>query len=116
MKTVISTASLVLALGFSAPGIAVAMDHSGHAAMPAQAPASAGAQMADGLVKKVDKSAGKVTVAHGPLPNLKMNAMTMVFHVKNAAWLDQMKEGDKIRLMAEKVNGQYTIVHFEAAK
>ena len=81
----------------------------------AQAPAGADAQMVDGLVKKVDKSAGKLTVAHGPLPALGMPAMTMVFRVKDAAWLDQMKAGDKIRFMADKVNGAYTIVHFEVA-
>lgn len=81
----------------------------------AQAPAAADAQMIDGLVKKVDKSAGKLTLAHGPLPKLGMPAMTMVFRVKDAAWLDQMKVGDKIRFMADKVNGAYTVVHFEAA-
>jgi len=119
MKAITATASVALALGFSMPGIAAAGDHgdhSGHAAMPAHAPAAAAAQMADGLVKKVNKSSGKVTVAHGPMPNLGMQAMTMIYRVKEAAWLDQMKEGDKIRFMADKVSGAYTIVHFEAAK
>ncbi len=36
----------------------------------AQAPVAADAQMADGLVKKVDKSADKLTLSHGPLPDL----------------------------------------------
>ncbi len=40
--------------------------------------------------------------------------MTMVFRVKDAAWLDQMKVGDKIRFMADRVNGVITVVHFEA--
>ena len=35
--------------------------------------------MVDGVVKKIDKAGGKVTVAHGPLTNLNMPAMTMVF-------------------------------------
>jgi Cu(I)/Ag(I) efflux system periplasmic protein CusF len=74
-------------------------------------------QMVEGLVKKVDKPAGKVTLAHGPLTNLGMNtAMTMAFRVKEAAWLDQMKEGDKIRFTADSVNGALTIVRFSAAK
>ncbi|MHB0984464.1 MAG: copper-binding protein [Sulfuricella sp.] len=85
--------------------------HSGsHAA------ASAEAAMTDGVVKKVDKSAGKVTLSHGPLTNLGMPAMTMVFRVKEAAWLGQMKAGDKIRFVADKVNGILTVVQFEAAK
>jgi Cu/Ag efflux protein CusF len=45
-----------------------------------------------------------------------MPAMTMVLKVSNVAWLDQMKTGDKIRFMAENVNGAITVVHFEPAK
>ena len=81
----------------------------------ARAPAAADARMVDGVVKKVDRSAGKITLSHGPLPALGMPAMTMVFRVKDAAWLDQMKAGDKIRFMADKVNGAFTVVHFETA-
>lgn len=73
-------------------------------------------QMVDGQVKKVDKAAGKVTLSHGPLTNLNMPAMTMVFKVSNTAWLDQMKVGDKIRFMAASVNGTITVIHFEPAK
>ena len=57
-----------------------------------------------------------VPLAHGPLTNLEMPAMTMAFKVSNAGWLDQMKTGDKIRFMADNVNGALTVVHFEAAK
>ncbi|MBL8477059.1 MAG: copper-binding protein [Methyloversatilis sp.] len=84
--------------------------------MAAPAAASAEMQMVDGQVKKVDKAAGKVTLSHGPLTNLNMRAMTMVFKVSNAVWLDQMKSGDKIRFMADTVNGAITVVHFEPAK
>lgn len=112
MKSVIATTLIVLAVSLSAPGMA-AGGHEHHAA----APAAAQSQMVDGLVKKVDKAAGKVTLAHGPLNNLGMNApMTMVFRVKDPAWLSQMKEGDKIRFMADSVNGVFTVVHFEPAK
>lgn len=112
MKAVIATTFIALAATLSAPGSAA--DHDGHGAMSAQAPAAA--QMAEGVVKKVDKSAGKVTVAHGPLPHFNMKAMTMVFRVKEAAWADQLKDGDKIRFMADRINGAYTIVHFERAQ
>jgi Cu(I)/Ag(I) efflux system periplasmic protein CusF len=88
-------------------------DHASHR-MAAVATA-ADMQMVDGLVKKVDKSAGKVTLSHGPLTNLGMPAMTMVFRVQDARWLDQMKERDKIRFMADKVNGAFAVVHFELA-
>jgi Cu/Ag efflux protein CusF len=82
-------------------------------AEPVAAPAAAEAPFAEGEVRKVDKSAGKVTIKHGPLENLAMPPMTMVFRVKDAAWLDQMRPGDRIRFVAEKVNGAFTVVRYE---
>ena len=84
--------------------------------MAMQATASTEMQMVDGVVKKVDKSAGKVTLSHGPLSNLSMPAMTMVFRVKEAAWLEQMRADGKIRFVADSINGTLTIVRFEATK
>lgn len=107
MKTVIATVLITLAAAFSAPVIA-ASD-----AMRQQA--SAAPHMVDGVVKKVDKSAGKMTIAHGPLLNLDMPGMTMAFRVKEAAWLDQVRKGDKIRFMADNVSGAVTVVHLETA-
>ena len=72
--------------------------------------------MADGEVRKVDKPAGKVTIKHGPLPNLDMPPMTMVFRVKDPAMLDQVKQGDAIRFKAEKVDGNYTVTELKTAK
>lgn len=112
-------ASPLIALAAIPLAATAAGEHDGHGAltpamkMQSQAPA----RLVDGLVKKVDKTAGKVTLAHGPLTNLGMDmAMTMAFRVKDAAWLDQMKVGDKIRFMAEDVNGVLTLVRFEPAQ
>ncbi len=85
-------------------------------AMPAAVPAQGTAPMSDGEIRKVDKSAGKVTIKHGPIPNLDMPPMTMVFRVKEAAWLDQMKAGDRIRFRAEPVSGAFTVVEYEIVK
>ena len=74
------------------------------------------AALAPGEVKKVDKDAGKVTIKHGPLENLGMPPMTMVFRVKEPAMLDQLKAGDRINFLAEKWNGALTVMRFEAAK
>src|SRR4051812_323570 len=73
------------------------------------ASAAAPASMSTGEVKKVDKSAGKLTIKHGPLQNLGMDAMTMVFRVKDPVTLDQVNVGDKIRFVAEEPNGQLTV-------
>lgn len=51
--------------------------------------------MTAGEVDKVDKDQGKVTIRHEPLANLGMPAMTMVFRVKDADMLDEVREGDK---------------------
>ena len=69
--------------------------------------------MSTGEVKKVDKSAGKMTIKHGPLENLGMGAMTMTFRVKEPVTLDQVNVGDKIRFVAEEPNGQLTVTKLE---
>ncbi len=74
---------------------------------------SASDAMSTGEVKKVDKSAGKVTIKHGPLKNIGMDAMTMVFRVSDKSMLDQVKAGDKIRFVAEEPNGQLTVTKLE---
>lgn len=77
--------------------------------------AFANTPMADGQVKKLDKQKGNVVIAHGPLPN-GMPAMTMSFHAKDPRWLNQLKEGQKIRFVTEEVNGVMVLQHYEAAK
>ena len=82
-------------------------------AQSTQASANAPETMSTGEVKKVDKSAGKLTIKHGPLENLGMGAMTMVFRVKAPVTLDQVNVGDKIRFVAEQPNGQLTVTKLE---
>ena len=64
-------------------------------------------------VVKVDKGAGKLTLKHEELKNLDMPAMTMSFRVSDPAWLEALAAGQKVRIVAEKVNGQYTVVRLE---
>ena len=73
------------------------------------------AAMADGEIRKVDKDAKKITIKHGPLQNLDMPGMTMVFQVRDPAMLEQVKAGDKVRFQAEKVGGAFTITQLEPA-
>lgn len=77
------------------------------------AKASPGAALTEGEIRKVDKDAGKLTIKHGPIKNLDMPAMTMVFKVKDAAMLEQVAAGDKIKFGAEKVNGAFTVQQIE---
>jgi Cu/Ag efflux protein CusF len=87
-----------------------------HANMKHESGKAASAAMTEGTIKKVDKAANKLTIAHGPIENLGMPAMTMAFPVKDAAQLDQLKAGDKIRFRAEQVNGAITVVALEPVK
>lgn len=74
------------------------------------------APMVDAEVRKVDKDAGKITLKHGPITNLEMPGMTMVFRVKDPAMLDKVKEGDKIRITADKIGGAFTVMSIEPMK
>jgi Cu/Ag efflux protein CusF len=56
----------------------------------------------------IDTAAGKLTIKAGPIENLGMDAITMVFNVKEPAILSQVKVGDKIDFMAEEMNGVVT--------
>jgi uncharacterized cupredoxin-like copper-binding protein/Cu/Ag efflux protein CusF len=69
-----------------------------------------------GLVRKVDKVAGKVTIRHEPIENLGMPKMTMIFRVRDPAMLDRLKEGDRILFIADKVNGAFTVMQFDPAE
>lgn len=74
------------------------------------------AQSAEGEVRRIDKAAKKITLKHGEIKSLDMPAMTMAYQVKDAALLDKVKEGDKVRFTANKVGGTYTVTSIEAAK
>lgn len=81
-------------------------------------PVSAWAQSAlvEGQVQKIDTAQGKVTLRHGPIKKLDMDAMTMVFRVREPAQLQGLKPGDKVKFEADRVNGQITIIKIEKAK
>ena len=79
-------------------------------------PAAAAAAMSDGEVRKVDKEQRKITLKHGPIANLDMPPMTMVFRAADPAMVDRVKAGDKVRFSAEKVGGEYTVTRIEPSE
>jgi len=84
-----------------------------HAHGDAAAQSTAQAQMTEGEIRKVDKEAGKLTIKHGELKNLGMPAMTMVFRAQEPAMLDQVKPGDKVSFIADKIGGQLTVTRIQ---
>ncbi len=74
-----------------------------------------GASTVNGEVMKVDQSANKITIKHGPIKNLGMNesGMTMVFAVQDPQMLKTVKPADKIKFTAERVNGIITVTKIQ---
>jgi Cu/Ag efflux protein CusF len=102
--------TLVLA-ALNAPALAQQSDHSAHhgGAQVAQA----GAAWTEGEVRKVDKAANKITLKHGPIVNLDMPPMTMVFRVQDAALLGKVSAGDTVKFSVERIDGQITVTGIE---
>jgi Cu/Ag efflux protein CusF len=96
----------------------LAADHANHAnhAMPGAAAPAKSTALAEGTVKKLDKAKNRITLAHGPIANLDMPAMTMTFVVAKPATLTKVKEGDKVRFQAEERKDDLTITHLEVVK
>lgn len=71
------------------------------------------AQSVNGTVKKIDESQNKITLDHGPIKNLNMDSMSMVFRVADPAMLKGLKIGNKVRFDADRVNGQLTVIKLQ---
>jgi Cu/Ag efflux protein CusF len=72
--------------------------------------------MSDAVVRKIDASAGKITLKHGPIPNLDMPPMTMVFRMQPPELLDKVKVGDNVKFRAEDIGGAFTVTAIEKAQ
>jgi Cu(I)/Ag(I) efflux system protein CusF len=80
-------------------------------------PVWAQSELADGLVTKIDSSANKITIKHGPMKKFDMeDGMTMVYRVQDPAMLTAVKAGDKVKFEAEHVNGQFIVTTIQKAK
>lgn len=83
---------------------------------PATRPAAsapAGTAWTDGEVRKIDKAQAKLTLRHAAIASLEMPPMTMVFKLADPKLLDTLKEGDKVRFRADRVNGAIVVTAIE---
>jgi Cu/Ag efflux protein CusF len=78
--------------------------------------AAASAPLVSATVDDVNAAAGKVTLDHGAIPNLGMDAMTMVFRAAEPGMLKAVKKGDKVQFTADRVNGQLTVTKIQKAR
>ena len=79
-------------------------------APPAAATDSAGRPWVEAEVRRVDTERQRVSLRHGPIPNLGMAPMTMVFQVRDPALLQRLRPGDRIRFSVDRVDGEYTVM------
>jgi len=76
-------------------------------------PAAQNETLSEGVVRRVDTANGKITLRHGPLVNLDMPPMTMVFRAQPPELLDAVKVGDKVRFRAEDDNGDLVVTKIQ---
>ena len=97
---------------------AATMSHENHGemAMGKSAPATGSAGRAQNaevigtaMVQGVDKANAKLKLAHDPIAALGWPKMTMFFRLKDSAFADRVKEGDKIEFTLEKSATGYVI-------
>lgn len=113
MKT-FNIASLVLVVATTLSVATFAQEKT--APMQATAAEKRTVEMTDGEIRKVDMENKKITIKHGEIKNLDMPGMTMVFQVKDAAMLDKVKAGDKVKFSADKIGGAIVVTDIQANK
>lgn len=111
VQSIMSSALLSLALvGGTAIAQGAHHNHGGKVETPAAA-----ADMADGEVRKINKTSGKVTLKHGDIKSIDMPPMTMVFGVADKAMLDGIAEGDKVKFNVKKDGSNYVVTEIKKA-
>ena len=106
--------ALVLSIAF---GAHAQSSSAGATSTQVPAPSAAAATPnTEGVIRKVDKEQRKLTIKHGPIANLDMPGMTMVFKMADPKALETLKEGDKVRFFADNINGALTVIAIESAK
>ena len=70
--------------------------------------------MTEGEIKKINTDTGKVTIKHGPITNLDMPPMSMVFGVEDKAMLEGLAKGDKVKFYVIDKDGKMIIKEIES--
>lgn len=75
----------------------------------------AAGELTEGEVIHVDKIAMRITIDHGPIHNLGLPPMAFGFVVKDAALLETLRPGERIRFAADAIDGRFTVTKIERA-
>jgi Cu/Ag efflux protein CusF len=110
LKQFLTVSALALGVALPVSGLA-------QASVPvADVQTAASAALTDGEIKKVDAERGKVTIKHGPIQNLDMPGMTMVFTAKDKGMLSDLKPGDKVKFVAADEGGKLVVTEIHAVQ
>lgn len=92
----------------AAPAAAATSGDMGNMAMPADTKMGKGS----GTVTAIDNTAGKITLSHGPIPEVGWPAMTMAFMAKPEL-LNSVAVGDKVAfdVTVKGTAGEVTAIH-----
>jgi len=102
----------IASLGAIAPW-ALAAGDAASAPTKAAAPQAKGVGFSEGEIKKIDLEQNKITLKHGPIDNLGMPGMTMVFRA-DPATLSGFKVGDTVKFKADRVDGAIKVTELVA--
>lgn len=67
---------------------------------------------ASGEVRRVDATAGKVTIKQGAIADLQLPAMTLVYQI-DPALLKDIRPGDKVSFTAKREAGKYIVTQIK---
>lgn len=73
-------------------------------------------EMAEGVVRKIDKDAKKITIKHGEIKSLEMPPMNMVFQVRDLALLERVKVADKVQFTVVKEGGALVVTDIQTVE
>lgn len=108
MKSMLTLIALGASLTLTVPAVA----GTGHSHDDEPAPTAIQAGFINGEVKRLYKEQGKIALK----PEMGMQGMSMVYRVKDASLLDQVKVGDNVRYMLEKVGRDLAVTKLEIMK
>jgi hypothetical protein len=103
-------------LVFSAACFTTVYAHDKHRSSADAVSAVSAGNMADGEIKKIDRDNKKMTIKHGDIKSLDMPGMTMVFQIRDTTILEAFKAGDKVKFIAEKLDGAFVVTGMQLAK
>ena len=111
MKHLLFATALVVAapLALAQPGGMNDMKAMGEKGMKSDKKAQGEVHNGTGVVTKVDRAGGKITLKHDPIKSLNMPAMTMAFGVKDEAMCDKVAKGKKVEFEFVKQGRQFVI-------